>query len=204
MSTETIFRTLFILAFIAMMCIRFYYQAKILSEQGKFKIQEGKLSLIAGSIAALTTLVFGSEYIFFPGFFSFAYALHYPDGLRWFGGLALAGGIALLAAAHHYLGLSFNSLVGSKEGQVLVETGPYRWIRHPIYLAYLLNYVGGGLLAGNWVLTGVPVTMFAIVVIVRIGQEERVMTNLFGQQYIAYMKRTGRLLPRIKQKAKVP
>jgi protein-S-isoprenylcysteine O-methyltransferase Ste14 len=87
---------------------------------------------------------------------------------------------------------------------VLVETGPYRWIRHPIYLAYLLNYVGGGLLAGNWVLTGVPVTMFAIVVIVRIGQEERVMTNLFGQQYIAYMKRTGRLLPRIKQKAKVP
>ncbi len=203
MNTEIIFRTLFILAFIAMMCIRFYYQAKVLREQGKFKIQEGKLSLIAGSIAALTTLLFGGEYIFFPGFFSFAYALNYPDGLRWLGGLALAVGIALLAVSHHYLGLSFNSLVGSKEGQVLVETGPYRWIRHPIYLAYLLNYVGGGLLAGNWVLTGVPVTMFTIVAFVRMGQEEQVMVNLFGQRYIAYMERTGRLLPRIKQKARV-
>jgi protein-S-isoprenylcysteine O-methyltransferase Ste14 len=199
MSNETIFRTLFVLSFIAMMCIRVYYQAKVLREQGKFKMEEGKLSLMAGSIAALTTLVFGGEYIFFPGFFLFAYALHYPDGLRWLGGLVLVGGIALLAASHHSLGLSFNSLVGSKEGQVLVKTGPYRWIRHPIYLAYLLNYIGGGLLSGNWVLTGVPVTMFAIEAFMRIGQEEQVMVNLFGQRYIAYMERTGRLLPKTKK-----
>jgi protein-S-isoprenylcysteine O-methyltransferase Ste14 len=198
MNTEIIFRTLFVLAFIAMMCIRVYYQAKVLREQGKFKMQEGKLSLIAGSITALTTLVFGSEYIFFPGFFAFAYALHYPDWLRWLGGLALAGGIALLAASHHYLGQSFNSLVGSKEGQVLVETGPYRWVRHPIYLAFILNYVGGGLLSGNLVLTCVPITLYAILVFVRMGQEEQLMMNLFGQRYTAYMERTGSLLPRIK------
>jgi len=197
MDAETIFRILFILAFIVMLAIRIYYQSKVLHNQGKIEIKEGKASLIAGGMAALTTLVFGAEYIFFPGFFSFAYALHYPDGLRWLGALALAGGIVLLGASHHHLGKSFHSLVVSKEKHALVETGPYRWIRHPIYLAYLVSYVSGGLLAGNWVLTCVPVAMYALLVFLRMGREEQVMVNLFGQRYIEYMARTGRLLPRL-------
>ena len=61
-----------------------------------------------------------------------------------------------------------------------------------------VNYVGGGLLSGNLVLTCVPVTMFAVLVFLRMGQEEQVLVNLFGQRYVEYMGRTGRLLPRIK------
>jgi len=198
MDREIIFRSLFVLAFIAMTVIRFYYQSKILRDKRKIEIREGGFSLIAGGVAALTSIVFGAEYMFFPGFFSFAYIMHYPDWIRWVGGFALAAGILLLGFAHHHLGKSFHSLVVSKENQVLVETGPYRWIRHPIYTAYLINYVGGGLLSGNVVLTVVPVTMYAILVVIRMGQEEKVMEELFGQKYIEYEKRTGRLLPRIK------
>ncbi len=197
MNAETVFRILFILAFIAMMTIRVYYQSQVLRGQGKLEVKEGKLSLIAGVMASLTALIFGGEYVFSPGFFSFAYVLHYPGWLRWLGGLALAGGTALLGAAHHHLGKSFHSLIVSKEGHVLVETGPYRWIRHPIYLAYLVNYAGGGLLAGNWVLTCVPVVLYALLVALRMGQEEQVMVNLFGQPYVEYMGRTGRLLPKL-------
>ena len=203
MNTEIIFRALFILAFIAMLSIRIYYQSMVLHDQGKFEMKEGKLSLIAGSIAALTTLVFGSEYIFFPGFFTFAYVLHYPEWLRWLGALALAGGIVLLGVSHHHLGKSFHSFVGSKEAHVLVETGPYRWIRHPIYLAFLVNYVGGGLLSGNLVLTFVPVTMFAILTLLRMRKEEKLLVDLFGQRYVEYLEHTGRLLPRIK-KLRIP
>jgi protein-S-isoprenylcysteine O-methyltransferase Ste14 len=112
-------------------------------------------------------------------------------------GLVLGGGIVLLAASHHHLGKSFHSCIVSKEEQVLVETGPYQWIRHPIYLAYLLNYVGGGLLSGNYVLTLVPVTMFGLLVFLRVGKEEQVLVEQFGPRYVAYMKRTGSLLPRI-------
>jgi protein-S-isoprenylcysteine O-methyltransferase Ste14 len=201
MFREIIFRALFILAFIAMMAIRFYYQSKVLREKREIEIREGSISLIAGSIAALTTIVFGVEYIFFPGVFSFAYLLSYPDWVRWLGGFALAVGIALLGVSHHHLGKSFHSLVVSKEDQLLVETGPYRWIRHPIYAAYLINYIGGGLLSSNWVLTVVPVIMFALMVIMRMGKEEKVMEEKFGQKYIAYKERTGRLLPRIKRGA---
>jgi protein-S-isoprenylcysteine O-methyltransferase Ste14 len=71
-------------------------------------------------------------------------------------------------------------------------------IRHPIYTAYLLNYAGGGLLSGNVVLTVVPVLMFAIMISIRMGQEENVLVEIFAQKYREYMNRTGRLLPRRK------
>jgi protein-S-isoprenylcysteine O-methyltransferase Ste14 len=172
----------------------------VLRDKRRIEIREGSLSLIAGSIAALTSIVFGAEYLFSPGLFSFAYVLHYPDWLRSFGALLLAVGIALLGFSHHHLGGSFHSLVVSKENQVLVETGPYRWIRHPIYTAYLMNYVGGGLLAGNLILTLVPVTMYAILVAIRMGKEEAVMRETFGQAYAEYEERTGRLCPRVRRR----
>ena len=61
MTSEIIFRILMILAFIAMFAIRIYFQSKVLHEKREINIQENKLSLVAGSIAALTTLIFGAE-----------------------------------------------------------------------------------------------------------------------------------------------
>jgi protein-S-isoprenylcysteine O-methyltransferase Ste14 len=195
MDKEPLFRALMFLAFIALMCIRFYYQSRIYREKREVEIREGGVSLLAGAVAALTTIVFSAEYIFFPGTFAFAYALRYPDWLRWLGSLLLFGGIFLQGAALHHLGRSFHSLVVAKENQVLVESGPYHWIRHPIYTAYLVSYLAGGLLASNWVLTFVPVTADAILAAIRIPQEEKVMEELFGQRYVEYKSRTGRLLP---------
>jgi len=194
---ENIFRTLFALAFLAMMAIRLYYQSKVLRQEGAIEVREGWLSLVAGGIAALTSIVFGAEYLFSPGLFSFAYVLRYPLWLRWLGALLLAGGITLLGAAHHHLGKSFHSLVVSKEHQVLVTSGPYRWIRHPIYTAYLINYLGGGLLSSNIVLTFVPVCMDALLVAIRMGREEEVLRERFGWDYVEYAARTGRLVPRV-------
>lgn len=194
---ETIFRILFVLSFIAMMTIRIYFQSKVLCERRKMDFREAPLSLAAGCVAALVTIVFGSEYIIAPGFFEFAYVLPYPLGLRWFGAIILAGGITLLAVAHAHLGRSFHSLVVAKQDHVFVDSGPYRWIRHPIYVAYMMNYVGGGLLAGNWVLTFVPALMFTVLVTTRMGREEQLLIDEFGGRYMDYMQRTGRLIPRI-------
>ncbi len=112
------------------------------------------------------------EYIFAPGTFEFAYLIEYPT---WLGVVILVFGISLLWAAHHHLGKSFHSLVVLKEEQELVKGGPYKGVRHPIYPAYFLNYIGGGLLAANWVLTFLPVFFFRLTVYLRIGEEEAVM-----------------------------
>jgi protein-S-isoprenylcysteine O-methyltransferase Ste14 len=58
-----------------------------------------------------------------------------------------------------------------------------------------MNYLGGGLLAANWVLTIIPTLSFALMIALRIGEEEQMLVELFGNTYIAYMERTGRFLP---------
>ena len=200
MNLESVFRGLFVLSGVAMLSIRVYYQRRARQESGAVTIREKGLSLVAGSLAALTTLVFGVEYIFFPGTFAWAY-VQYPEGLRWLGALALVVGITLLGVSHHHLGKSFHSLVVTKEGQMFVDSGPYRWIRHPIYTAFIINYVGGGLLASSWVLTFIPVLLYGVLVALRIENEEQAMIEQFGQVYADYMHRTGRFLPLIRAKA---
>lgn len=190
------FRVLFILAAIALMAIRLYYPSKTFRDKKKVELREGRVSLITASIAALTAIVFGLEYIFSPGYFWFAYLLDYPVWLRWVGALLLGGGATLLTISHHHLDKSFYSVVAFKEDQELIETGPYRWMRHPICTAYLLNYVGGGLLAGNLVLTIVPFVMYVIMTWLRMGQEEALLGQIFGPRYQEYQSRTGRLLPK--------
>ncbi len=196
MNSENTFRTLFILSFIAMFSIRIYFQLRAKQAGGKVEIHEKSPSLIAGSIAALVTIVFGAEYIFSPGTFAFAYALNYPWAIRWIGVILLFVGILLLGLAHYHLDKSFHSLVVTREDQKMVESGPYHWIRHPIYTAYLLNYLGGGLLAGNLVLTFVPTILFGILVALRVAPEEGIMIDQFGDEYRNYMKHTGRFLPK--------
>ena len=201
MQSENVFRGLFVLSGVAMLCIRVYYQRRARQASGQVTIREKGWSLVAGSLAAITTLVFGAEYIFFPGAFAWAY-VQYPDGLRWLGAVSLAIGITLLGVSHHHLGKSFHSFVVTKEGQMFVDSGPYRWIRHPIYTAFIINYVGGGLLAGSWVLTFVPVLLYGVLVVLRVKNEEQAMLEQFGQVYADYMQRTSRFLPFIKARAR--
>jgi protein-S-isoprenylcysteine O-methyltransferase Ste14 len=197
MASEWIFRLIFVLAAFVMVAVRAVSQSRVIRDQGGVAVHEGPVSLVAGSVAALVSIVFGLEYIVAPGALAFAYGWAFPAWLRWVGAVAFPGGVALLAWAHYHLGKSFHSLIVTKEDHVLVDTGPYRYIRHPIYLAYLANYVGGGLLAGNRVLTVVPIAAYAVLIVLRLGQEERVMISKFGDAYEAYMARTGRLVPKI-------
>lgn len=192
---DTTFRVILGASFLILLGIRIVIQSKVLKEDRD--ITENKLSLVSGSIAALTSLIFGAEYLFFPGTFGFAYFLDYPLWLRWLGVVVLVIGLIIFFLAHYHLGRNFYSLVAVKEEQKLVTSGPYRWIRHPIYTGYILTYMAGGLIASNLVLTFVPVIFFSLMIINRIPREEAVMREEFGQEYLDLEARTGRLLPKL-------
>ena len=81
MNLESVFRGLFVVSGVVMLCIRVYYQRRARQGSGTVTIREKGWSLAAGGLAALTTFVFGAEYIFFPGTFAWAY-IKYPEGLR--------------------------------------------------------------------------------------------------------------------------
>jgi len=194
MSKESNYRKIVAGFALAMLAVRLYYQRKALAEGGRAEVQPQGLSLFLASGAALTNIVFGLAYLARPSAWRWSYA-RFPDRLRRLGAGLLAAGTGLLWAAHHHLAENFSGVVVLREGQQLVTTGPYARIRHPIYTAYLLNYLGGGLLAGSWVLTLVPAGLYAGMAILRMPQEEALLRATFGEAYDAYQARTDRLLP---------
>jgi protein-S-isoprenylcysteine O-methyltransferase Ste14 len=68
-------------------------------------------------------------------------------------------------------------------------------VRHPMYSAFFLWGVAQALLLPNWVAGFSGLVGFAILYFLRVGQEERLMLDTFGEAYRAYMSRTARLVP---------
>jgi protein-S-isoprenylcysteine O-methyltransferase Ste14 len=93
------------------------------------------------------------------------------------------------------LGKYFTFDVAIRSGQVLVEIGPYRYIRHPSYTGALLTLFGFGLTLGNW--TGLAAALFCMgfAYSYRIPVEEAALLSALGETYKKYQNRTWRLIP---------
>ena len=116
--------------------------------------------------------------------------------IRWLGlGIGLAA-IVLVQWVLRNLGANVSETVLTKSGHELVESGPYRWVRHPLYSTGLLLLLALSLMAANWFMlawTGIAACFFRLVVT---PIEEQRLIDAFGDRYRAYQARTGRLLPR--------
>ena len=106
----------------------------------------------------------------------------------------MVAGLALRWYSIRVLGASFTIDVATRPGQQVVESGPYRWIRHPSYTGGLLTILGVILCCDNLA------SLAALVVILlgyvyRIRVEERALATYIGPAYSDYMRRTKRLIP---------
>jgi protein-S-isoprenylcysteine O-methyltransferase Ste14 len=118
-----------------------------------------------------------------------------PTGAFYIGiGLMIAG-ILLRQWSIAVLGRYFSRTVGVQEGQVVVDRGPYRLVRHPAYTGSLLTIVGLGFVLQSWGAVLVLIAFFGIAFGYRIHVEEGVLTSKLGDEYVAYAKRTKRLIP---------
>jgi protein-S-isoprenylcysteine O-methyltransferase Ste14 len=150
---------------------------------------------ITAGILSLFALGSSLVYVFLPSRLAWA-SLPFPGWLRW-GGLVMSlGGFLLLEASQRALGRNWSDQPRVTATQLLVTTGPYRRTRHPIYTAFLL--ILGGLLplSANACLGLSWIASVALDASIRIRYEERAMADRFGEPYLEYMRRTGRLLPR--------
>jgi protein-S-isoprenylcysteine O-methyltransferase Ste14 len=104
--------------------------------------------------------------------------------------------IGLICAiwARTVLAGNWSARVVFKKNHELVEKGPYRVIRHPIYTGFILMYLGTALAVGR--ISGV--VGFIILFVgswLKLKQEEKLMIKHFGKKYIEYKKRTKALIP---------
>jgi protein-S-isoprenylcysteine O-methyltransferase len=108
-----------------------------------------------------------------------------------------AAGLALRARAVAELGRFFKFTVVVQAGHQVVDTGPYRLIRHPSYTGLLMAALGMGLALGTWLSIPACVIPPLIAFGVRLTHEERVLADALGEPYRAYMRHTWRLVPRV-------
>jgi protein-S-isoprenylcysteine O-methyltransferase Ste14 len=104
-------------------------------------------------------------------------------------------GYALVYWGYWTLGEYFSAEVAIYQGQELVERGPYRFVRHPVYSGIFLAVIGGGFAVQSWAAVVLLVIMYAILFRYRIAAEEKVLISEFGEQYQSYSKRVKRLIP---------
>ncbi len=116
-------------------------------------------------------------------------------------GLSVAGllvmwtGLAVRIWAIVVLGRSFRMTVEVDTGQKVIDSGPYRWVRHPSYTGILLLMAGLSLVYGDWPALAILLVLPAGVLIHRIFVEEAVLTEVIGRAYTDYAARTKRLVP---------
>ena len=114
--------------------------------------------------------------------------------LGWTGVALCVLGFSLAINARRHLGRNWGLPMSRKEQPELVTSGPYALIRHPIYTGLILAMLGSAIGVNFfWALLLVPVGAYFIY---SARREETVMLQLFPEQYVAYMSRTGMLAPR--------
>lgn len=109
--------------------------------------------------------------------------------------LVFLSGLALRWYAIVYLGRFFTVNVAIASDHRVIDTGPYRYVRHPSYTGALMAFLGIGLLLNNAASLLVLVVPPVLVFLHRIRIEEAALLGALGDNYRAYMQRTRRLVP---------
>ncbi len=114
--------------------------------------------------------------------------------LNWLGNVLITFAISLWVWSKRTLGKNWSSRIAVRQQHTLTASGPYRFIRHPIYTSYLILMFGIAFATGNW-LVAFPYVLGALLTITRTGQEELVLRQTLGKEYELYSRRTGRFFP---------
>jgi protein-S-isoprenylcysteine O-methyltransferase Ste14 len=93
------------------------------------------------------------------------------------------------------LGRYFTMQVAVRSTQSVVQSGPYRVLRHPSYTAILIMLLGLGLVLANWASIVVLLVTGLIGLGYRVRVEERALVEALGQPYVDYMRHTKRFIP---------
>ena len=115
-------------------------------------------------------------------------------GFVWLGFLFVLGGLLLALWARVSLGRNWSGRVMLKEGHELVTSGPYAWVRHPIYTAFLAMFLGTAMQSGA-LGAYLGVVLVFISCWIKLKREERLMLKEFPDTYPAYAVRVKRLIP---------
>jgi len=191
------FRWFALAVLVSCLGISAYYRRRARAEGETIPRRREAPWLLAGRAFVALPLFFAiSTYVVNPRWMAWA-ELPLPRWTRWAG--VVLGLLTVPAARWVFtsLGRNVSETVLTKRHHALVTTGPYRWIRHPLYTTGIALLLAIGLMAASWFILLFGLVTLASMRFVVIPLEERQLVMKFGDDYRAYIHRTGRLLPRV-------
>ena len=106
-----------------------------------------------------------------------------------------AAALIMFRLTHKALGKMWSVSLQLKQDHKLITTGIYRRLRHPMYTAFWLMALAQALLLPNWIAGPAGLVGFGFLFFSRVGPEERLMEQAFGDEYRDYKARTKRVIP---------
>ena len=202
MTTETIFRIAFLVLIVALFAMRFYFMIKVrragerlmpdaqaVKREGGRGVLIARMAVFFALMAFLVMYIIGMKWI---DLFSFPL----PAWLRWVGfGVGLFS-VAFWTWTQIHLDTQWSAQLQLRKEHQLITSGPYVYIRHPLYAGLFGWCISLTLLTANWIFAAICAFSFAGL-LWRIPKEEQMMLEAFGEEYKAYMQRTGRFLPKL-------
>ena len=196
MKQEIAYRAALLVLMLTTFSLSIYYRRRADRAGGKVTLREEGWALLillrlSGLVAFTATLV----YLIYPPWMEWA-TWTLPEWTRWLGAAGAAGVIPLAFWVLRSLGKNITPTVVTRREHTLVTSGPYRWVRHPLYLVGTGFWLSLSLLTAKWFLA-VMWVWGLFLILLRTPLEEARLAERFGEEYLDYCRRTGRFFPKL-------
>jgi len=188
-SLDTITRALLLCFFIV--SLRLFRQATVFPE-GVREVKKGWTSLRVYLVP--TIFLFILWYVIAPYTRASVVVIALPSFIIGGGAFLFIVGVSLRVVAQYYLGRQWSNFVGTKYDHAIVRSGPYAWVRHPIYLSYFFISFGLFGMTGDWLLLGLALS-YTILSSFQAGHEEKLLSAVGEGDYQSYRQEVPAGLP---------
>jgi protein-S-isoprenylcysteine O-methyltransferase Ste14 len=193
---ENIFRILAAVILFTCIGISGYHRRKADKDSGE-KISrkvDGSVMMTVIKIGGLILWLSPLVYLLNPLWMNWS-KIGLPESIRWLG-----VGVGVICAPLLYwlfssIGSGISPTSATRKQHTLVTSGPYRWVRHPLYTIGSSMFISFGMMADNWFIAALGLLAF-IGMAIRTPKEEANLIEKFGDEYREYMKTTGAFLPK--------
>lgn len=179
-----------------------YHRIRSATDEKLDRSQEGTFILFGLRLSSLVVFLGVVAWMIDPRWMAWS-SIAIPTWVRWFGVTVMICSGSLVIWTFQNLGRNLTDTVVTRKEHTMVTSGPYRYVRHPFYLAFALGLLGGSLATANWFIpvSGIIPSWFLVV---RTKIEERKLVERFGVEYQDYMRRVRRFVPTWHSRAQSP
>ena len=196
MADDNTFRWMLIVVWAVFAPIAIYHRLRSRTDERLDRWQEGVFILFGLRLSGVPLFVGMMVWLIDSQRMAWS-AMPTPVWLRGVGVVLVGSSGLLVWWTFHNLGSNLTDTVVTRREHTFVSSGPYRFVRHPFYLSFLMGLVGVGLAMANWFLLLAGCVPFGFIV-ARTRIEEVKLVERFGVEYQDYLQRVGRFFPKFK------